>query len=259
MSEKRNDEARPSERWRALHELEDWLDVPMAVLGLAWLVLLVLELTRGLSATLQTLSLIIWGIFLLDFALRLALAPDRPAYLKRNWLTALALAIPALRVARLLRVLRVVRFARGVRLIRLITSVNRGMLSLGRSLGRRGAGYVFALTVVVLIGGAAGMLSFERSVQGTGLENYGDALWWTAMIITTLGSEYWPRTPEGRILAVLLSFYALGVLGYITAALASVFVGRDAAADARHGREMAQLRQQLTSIEQQLGARDGAG
>ena len=37
-----------------------------------------------------------------------------------------------------------------------------------------------------------------------------------------------PRTTEGRVLTFLLSLYGLGVLGYITATLASFFVGRDA-------------------------------
>jgi hypothetical protein len=29
-------------------------------------------------------------------------------------------------------------------------------------------------------------------------DSYGDALWWTATIITTLGSQYWPATAAGR-------------------------------------------------------------
>lgn len=38
----------------------------------------------------------------------------------------------------------------------------------------------------------------------------------------------WPQTAEGRLLCLLLSIYSLGILGYITATLASFFVGRDA-------------------------------
>ncbi len=29
-----------------------------------------------------------------------------------------------------------------------------------------------------------------------------------------LGSEYWPQTVEGRVLCLLLAFYAFGVFGY---------------------------------------------
>ncbi len=48
------------------------------------------------------------------------------------------------------------------------------------------------------------------------------------MIMTTMGSEYWPRTAEGRVLCLILSLYAFAVFGYVTATLASFFVGRDA-------------------------------
>ena len=47
------------------------------------------------------------------------------------------------------------------------------------------------------------------------------------MIITTIGSDYWPKTADGRILAFLLSVYAFSIFGYITAALASLLIGRD--------------------------------
>jgi voltage-gated potassium channel len=28
--------------------------------------------------------------------------------------------------------------------------------------------------------------------------DYGNALWWTAMVMTTIGSDYFPKTAEGR-------------------------------------------------------------
>ncbi|MBW3628299.1 MAG: potassium channel family protein [Gemmatimonadetes bacterium] len=233
VKEPRDGQARrlTRERWRLLYRLERWLEVPMIVLGFAWLVLLVLELTGGLNGPLERLSLAIWGVFVTDFALRLFLAPERGAYLRRNWLTAVALAVPAFRVIRIVRVARVIRAARaarGVRLVKVVSSLNRGMRALGRSMGRRGLGYVLTLTVLVTLVGAAGMYAFERELAAEqGLRDFWSALWWTAMIMTSLGSEYWPRTLEGRLLGFLLAVYAMGVLGYITAALASFFVGRD--------------------------------
>src|SRR5690606_6897477 len=97
------------------------------------------------------------------------------------------------------------------------------------TLQRRRFGYVSLLTILVMVLGAAGMLSFEPAerVEG-GFVSYWDALWWTGMLLTTLGSQFWPLTTEGRVLAFLLSLYALGVLGYLTATFASFFIGRDA-------------------------------
>jgi len=218
------------ERQSLVAQLEDWLETPLLILGFAWLVLLVLELTGNLPPALELFGTIIWIIFILDFALKFLLAPDKTDYLKASWLTALALIVPALRVFRIFRVFRVLRAARavrGLRLFRVLTSLNRGMKALGASFARRGFGYVVALSVIVVFAGAAGMLAFENDTPN-GIKSYGDALWWTAMMITTIGSDYFPQTAEGRILCFILALYGFAVFGYVTATLATYFVGRDA-------------------------------
>ncbi len=215
------------ERQSLVVRLEDWLETPMLVLGFAWLALLVYELIWNLSPALELAGTIIWIIFILDFGLKFALAPDKTDYLKANWLTALSLLVPALRVFRVFRVFRAARAVRGLRLFRVLTSLNRGMKALGASFTRRGFGYVVALSVIVVFAGAAGMLAFENEFEG-GIETYGDALWWTAMMITTIGSEYFPKTAEGRVLCFMLALYGFAVFGYVTATLATFFVGRDA-------------------------------
>ncbi|MEO8649348.1 MAG: hypothetical protein ABI539_09305 [Acidobacteriota bacterium] len=115
----------------------------MLVLGFVWLALLVYEFIWNLTPALEITGTVIWIIFIIDFAIRLTLATDKTGYLKANWLTALALIVPALRVLRIFRafnVLTAARTARGVRLFRVLSSLNRGMKSLGASFGRRGFG-----------------------------------------------------------------------------------------------------------------------
>lgn len=219
------------ERAELLERVVHVLETPMTVLGAAWLLLLIVELTGGSSPFLQRIGDGIWLVFVLDFVVRFLIAPKKRAYLKAQWLVALSLALPALRIFRLARgwrALSTLRATRGTRLLRLVTSLNRGMRSLSATFARRGFGYVVALTTIVTIAGAAGMFAFERSAPGGGLGDYATALWWTAMVMTTMGSDYWPQTPEGRILCVLLSLYAFAVFGYVTATLASFFVDRDA-------------------------------
>lgn len=252
-------------RWRALRELEEWLEGPMLVLGFVWLVLLVVELTVGLSPLLAGISTAIWILFLADFLLRFALAPRKLHFLRRNWLVAVSLLLPALRVLRVarafraLRALRAAPAARGARLVKVVGSVNRGMRALGRTMRRRGAGYAGALTAVVYLAGAAGIYAFEYTPPDgqAGIHSFGDALWWTLMLLTTIGSEYWPRSAEGRLLCVLLALFAIGVFGYLTAALASFFVGRDAASDQGEiagTRELAALRTEITALRAELRA-----
>ena len=215
------------ERWGVLRGLEEWAEKPMAVLGFVWLALLVAELTRGLPPFLTAAGTVIWAVFVLDFALRFTLAPAKWAFLRRNWLTAVSLVVPALRFARALRALRGVRLLGRVRLVKVVGGVNRGMGALSRSVGRRHFGYVVALTALVTLVGAAGMHAFERDQPG-GFGDFWSSLWWTAMIMTTLGSEHWPRTGEGRALCFLLALYSFSVFGYVTATLATFFVGREA-------------------------------
>lgn len=210
-----------------LADFEHRVEPIMAILGLIWLALFVLDMVHGLDAPLAAASTIIWIIFIADFLLRLIVAPHRARYLERNWLTALSLLVPALRIARIGPIIRALRAIRGFRLVRAVGSLNRGMRALARTMHRRGISYVFVLTVLVTLAGAAGMYALEpHASNGNGFANYGDALWWTSMVMTTLGSTYWPRTAPGRILGFLLSLYAIGVFGYITATLASFFVDR---------------------------------
>ena len=217
-----------SQRFESLQQIEAALERPMTILAFVWLVLVVVEFTVGLSPFLDALNIAIWVVFVLHFALEFIIAPRKLAYLRRNWLTAVSLLLPALRVVRLARVVRVMRVARGVRLVRVVSSANRGMRTLGRVMGRRGLSYVIALTVLVNLLGAAGILAFEREAANGAIAGYGSALWWTAMTLTTMGADYFPLTPEGRVLGLLLAIYGFAVFGYVTASIASFFVARDA-------------------------------
>ncbi|MGK7871226.1 ion transporter [Falsiroseomonas sp. E2-1-a20] len=230
-SENQPSKEEAEERLFTLVELEEWLRTPMLVLSAVWLALVVAELALGVSRLLETLGSVIWMIFLAEFALRLWLAPDKAVFLRTNWLSVIALVAPAFRLLRGFRLLRAARAARGLRLVRVVGTANRTMNALRATMHRRGLGYVLALTTLVNLLGAAGMYAFERApeVEG-GFTSFGDALWWTAMLLSTMGSAYWPVTAEGRVLCLLLAVYAFAVFGYITAAFASFFVGRDAEA-----------------------------
>ncbi|GAB4465953.1 MAG: potassium channel family protein [Armatimonadaceae bacterium] len=254
-----------AERRALLEQLDDWLETPMLVRGVVWLVLLVVELVWGLSPLLEGLGTIIWGVFILDFLLKITLAPDKGAYLKTNWITLLALLVPALRVlrvARVARLLRLTRTVRGLRLFRVVSSLNRSMRTLRATMERRGFGYVAALTAVITFAGAAGIYAFEPDLPGNdgsngGMANYGQALWWTAMLMTTLGSEYWPQTAEGRILCFLLSLYAFAAFGYVTATLSTFFIGRDAEnrdAELAGAEAVETLRSELAAMTRQMEA-----
>lgn len=251
-----------AERESLLRQINKGLETPMLVLAFVWLALFVVEMVWGLTRILEVAGYVIWGIFAFEVLLGTVLAPRKTDYLKRNWLKVVAVIAPALRIFRLFAVLRLTRLAgmsRGLRLVRLVSSLNRGMRALGRTMRRRGFGYVITLSVIVAFAGAAGMYNLEGEAPGGGFENYGEALWWTFMILVTLGSDYWPLTPAGRILCFFLALYSFGVFGYITATLATFFVGRDAEredAELASAKSIARLREDIAELREEIQRRE---
>lgn len=240
-----------------LHDLEAWSETPMLVLSAVWLVLLIVELGGGGTPATAALGTAIWIVFILEFALRLVLAPAKLRFLGRNVITIAALAVPALRLLRPLRLLRLLRFARlsrGATLVRVVAGANRSMNALSRTMRRRGLGFVLALSVVVCLLGALGMRAFEADgPNGADFASFWDSLWWTAMIMTTMGSQAWPATGEGRLLAFLLSFYAFGVFGYVAAAFASFFIDRDR--EETEAQQLRALHDEVVGLRAELRAR----
>jgi voltage-gated potassium channel len=219
------------ERQAALSQLEEWLEKPMVFLGFVWVSLLVVDFIYGMSPLLTVVFHVVWIIFIFDFVLKFTLAPIKWNFLRSNILTLVSLAIPALRLFRIVRIIRIARLApvvRGARLLRFISSLNRTMNALSSTMRRGGFGYVALLTLVVTVAGAAGMYAFEHGTDKS-FQNFGDALWWTAMIMTTMGSEFWPSTAEGRILCFILALYAFAIFGYITAIIATFLIGQQPA------------------------------
>ena len=264
--------AQHTERWQLLRTLDRTLDRPLIVLSFVWLGILLAELAFGNDARLDVLFYLTWVVFIAEVAIELVIAPDRTAYLRANWLKVIALLVPALRALRVVSALRFLRGAGAVRsasMLRLLTSLNRGMSALARTLDRTRFGYAVALTALVIVVGAAGMLFFERpsapdvaAAGGRGMTSYGDALWWTAMAMTTVGTDYFPVTAEGRLLGWLLSVFALGVFGYVTATMAGHFLGFGRGRTADSGtagepdesvaREVAELRREIAILSERV-------
>jgi voltage-gated potassium channel len=135
-----------------------------------------------------------------------------------------------------------------------------------RTLARRGLPYVLALTALVAFVGAAGAYRFENPAAlaeaglikpgaTAGIGTYSEGLWWTAMMLTTMGSDYFPKSPEGRVLALLLAIYAFAIFGYITATVASLIVRVDQVAQPPAPpleKQMAALQADIRALERLL-------
>lgn len=251
------------ERFELLHHVSAILEPLMIGLGIVFLVLLIMEYAsmslevlgeNRLGSVMQA----IWIIFLADFLLRLVIAPGKIAYLKANWLGALSLALPFLRPLRAFRAFRALRAARAVRgasLVRLIGGVNRGMRALRKITRGRLMLYVAALTVAVVFAGAVGVLFFDRGHPDSPVQTFDDALWWSATLVTTMNSELYVASTEGRVIAFLQRLYALSIFGYITASIASYLIGIDTsnAQERAEGRET-EVHTEISRLREEVGS-----
>jgi voltage-gated potassium channel len=96
----------------------------------------------------------------------------------------------------------------------------------------------------IVFAGAALEVFFERHAVGpTAIHSYGDALWWAVVTVTTVGyGDKIPMTGAGRVVATGLMLTGIGLVGALTATIASLFVQQ------QHTQELAEIKAQLREI-----------
>lgn len=214
------DEA-PSRRERAAALLERRLDIPMAVLSAVWAGLVAYELVapREVMPVLTLTGNVIWAIFAIELLAKLVVSGRPGRFLVRHWPSVLFLLLPALRMLRVVRAMRALRVLPAARVLgssyRAVGTA-RGLLA-----GR--LQFLLAATAVVVFGGGQLLFVLERGREGA-VTSLGDALWWSAnlAVSSTLISE--PVTLMGRLLAIVISAYAIVVFASVAATLGAFFV-----------------------------------
>jgi voltage-gated potassium channel len=203
---------------RRYEQLSQWPLVALALLfvaAYAWGVLRP-DLPHWLLTALHVVTVIAWPVFLGDYLLRLVLAEHRWRFVRQNWVDGVAVLLPLLRPLRIVSLVRVARV-----LDRRLT----------RSLHGRVAAYVTLTSSLVVFMASLAVYDAERGAPDASITHYGDAVWWALTTISTVGyGDEYPVTGQGRLVAVLLMIGGIALLGVVTAAVASWFVGRVAEA-----------------------------
>ncbi len=215
-----------AQRYRLVAEIEAMLAGPATYLAVVFAVVLAVELilqAQGSAAApvLGWIQLAIWAVFVVQFLLGITISPDRLRYLRRNWFTAVSLVIPFLRAFRALRAVRILRATNSVRL----AAGNRIGRSLRGVLAWTRADYAAALAATSALLGSAALLMFEAEAPGAQITDYGEALWWATATLTTVGAASEPVTVGGRIVALVLMFGGLVLLGYVAGVVAAMLFG----------------------------------
>jgi voltage-gated potassium channel len=232
------DRARRATLFRSVERM---LDIPMLVLSLLFLGLSLslelLPLSARTTNVIENMLGLIWGLFAAELALKLYLAPDRRLFLRTHWIDVVIVVLPFLRSLRVLRT-----FVLSSRVLRQI----RHML-------RQYTLSLVGLTSLVTVGIASALVYLtERETDGP-IQDYGDALWWAAATITTVGyGDVYPTTGLGRGVAVFLMVTGIAMFGLLTANVAALFVDEDQQTKAQQPLEMAQIMARLDQLEQQI-------
>lgn len=188
-----------------------------------------------------------WGLFAVDYVVRLALSRSRRLFVRQNLMDLAVVALPLLRPLRLLR------------LITLLSVLNRYA---GGSLRGRVAVYVAGSVILVLFVASLAVLDAERGQTGANIASFGDALWWATTTVTTVGyGDRFPVTGTGRLIAGGLMLAGIALLGVVTASLASWLLDRvrevEEDSEAATRRDVAALTAEVVALREDL-ARDRA-
>src|SRR5579875_1224906 len=240
----------PSLRERLRTKIEAYFDFPLALTSIAMVLLAIIQLsgeaTPAWQPRLTVIQAILWSFFVLHYIVMFGLAPNKRAFVKKHWLDTLVVVLPFIGW---LRILAVLRAAPALPFVRVLIFGSSSLSAPLAILHRRRIGQLLLISVLVVLVAAALEYLVEKGAPGNQMTNFGDALWWSAALITTVGSNISPVTPLGRVISFVLMLYGIGVFSYLTASIASVFVGLDQGQQQeKTQREVVQTRREVRQL-----------
>ncbi len=243
MRPQSDDDSSTAEHRRRLARLESYENrtaMLMVGLALAYLVIYAVQvlfrpLPQPWGEVLTLIGWAIWATFAVDLVVRSVLSPSPLGYLARHPIDVLAVVLP---MFRFLRVLRLVTAGQWL--------VRRGSRL---AVGRTASAVAIAVTFLALVGALA-VMDAERGAEGATITEFGDALWWAFVTMSTVGyGDETPVTLTGRIVAVAMMVTGIGLLGLVSATLASSFLAR---LEFDEEAEQESLEKRLASMESEL-------
>ncbi len=196
----------------AVMRWERRIEWPLAVAAAVFLAayawpILQTDLPAALVAACGVVGAVVWGLFGIDYVVRVVLAKHRGNYVAHNLVDLAVVALPVLRPLPLLR------------LLMLIKVLNRKASTSFR--GRVGV-YVTGIAAVLLLCASLAILDAERGHLGATIGSFGDAVWWSFVTVTTVGyGDVSPVTAAGRAIGIGLMLGGIALLGMVTATFAS--------------------------------------
>lgn len=248
--------ARPSGgRHDLVDRIEQVTKYPLLLLGIVWLIVGITILTTDVNHSASTVLVgtlfALWATALVEYLVRLVVTPDRRGYLKRRWVEPATVVVPVLQGWHFV----------GIEKMGLV--LHEGELRVEAILKHHSLFRVLIAATVTLFLGAWLVLLFEEKAKGSNIHSYPDALWWGIVTVTTVGyGDRFPVTAGGRMVAVVLMLLGIGLIGVLTATVASVFIKEHTDANKEEikknhadlGQQLAVISDRLADVERRLGA-----
>ncbi|WP_298592616.1 ion channel [uncultured Rothia sp.] len=152
---------------------------------------------------LNIIQMILWGLFAADYCIRLYLAPRRLYFITHNLMNLAIVLLPAWRIVSFLAMIHLTTNRQYKRLSELAVKL-------------------FGYTAIFIIMFALAIYSVESSEPGSMIRDLPTAYWWTFTTLATVGyGDVYPVTGIGRVIAVVVMLYGVGMVAVATGALAS--------------------------------------
>lgn len=195
-------------------------DIVICLLALLSVIFAILDLTKGLTGFLYWADIVVYGIFIIDYFVRLVISESKKEFFKANIVDLIAI-LPfnsAFRSLRVLKFTKLLKLTKASRLIRVFSVSARVFSKAKRFFNTNGLKYVITLTVFSILGGTIGMTILEEM-------SFYDALWWSFVTATTVGyGDLSPASSGGRIIAAVLMLVGIGLIGSLTSSITSYFL-----------------------------------
>lgn len=191
-----------------LAEWEERSSTPMFVASVLYLLafaapIMSTRIQEPYDGYLNIIQMILWGLFAADYCIRLYLAPRRLYFITHNLMNLAIVLLPAWRIVSFLAMIHLTANRQYKRLSELAVKL-------------------FGYTAIFIIMFALAIYSVESSEPGAMIRDLPTAYWWTFTTLATVGyGDVYPVTGIGRVIAVVVMLYGVGMVAVATGALAS--------------------------------------
>lgn len=187
---------------------EDRTSTPMFVASVLYLLafaapIMSTRIQEPYDGYLNIIQMILWGLFAADYCVRLYLAPRRLYFITHNLMNLAIVLLPAWRIVSFLAMIHLTANRQYKRLSELAVKL-------------------FGYTAIFIIMFALAIYSVESPEPGAMIRDLPTAYWWTFTTLATVGyGDVYPITGIGRVIAVVVMLYGVGMVAVATGALAS--------------------------------------